>query len=242
VKAFRHSGKMGDIIYALPTIRALGGGTLYLHPGGGEGLSVQAAEAMLPLLRVQPYLEGASLWSGEPFDVDLDVWRRFYSPFERNLAESHLMAFDLPFEEASLQWLTIDRPAQPSGSVVFNRTGIRLGVPGFWETCYERFGREAVFVGHPNEHRAFCEQVGQIEFLPTGDLLDVAHAIAGSLLFVGNQSCPYAVAEGLKHPSILGTEPGIPDCKVRRPDCLQLLTDVDLRVVCPLTGIEDALR
>ena len=36
MKTFKHSGDMGDIIFSLPTIRALGGGVLYLDPRGGQ--------------------------------------------------------------------------------------------------------------------------------------------------------------------------------------------------------------
>ena len=32
---FKHSGDLGDIIFALPAVRALGGGTLLLDPQGG---------------------------------------------------------------------------------------------------------------------------------------------------------------------------------------------------------------
>jgi hypothetical protein len=35
-RLFKHSGDLGDIIFSLPTIRALGGGLLYLDPNGGE--------------------------------------------------------------------------------------------------------------------------------------------------------------------------------------------------------------
>ena len=33
---FKHSGDLGDVIFSLPTIRALGGGQLLLDPEGGE--------------------------------------------------------------------------------------------------------------------------------------------------------------------------------------------------------------
>lgn len=33
---FKHSGDLGDIIFSLPAIRALGGGVLYLDPNGGQ--------------------------------------------------------------------------------------------------------------------------------------------------------------------------------------------------------------
>jgi hypothetical protein len=37
-----------------------------------------------------------------------------------------------------------------------------------------------------------------IEFLRTDNYLQLAQVIQGSLMFIGNQSSPYAVAEGLK--------------------------------------------
>jgi hypothetical protein len=42
--------------------------------------------------------------------------------------------------------------------------------------------------------------------------------IAGSRLFVGNQSCPAAIAEGLKRPMILEVYPALPNCCFERPD------------------------
>src|SRR2546430_16669588 len=62
-RRFYHSGDLGDIIYALPAIRALGGGTLYLGPEIRLPFKVRTRqqfnwtsfEALAPLLRFQPY-------------------------------------------------------------------------------------------------------------------------------------------------------------------------------------------
>jgi hypothetical protein len=56
-------------------------------------------------------------------------------------------------------------------------------------------------------------------------------------LFVGNQSCPYAIAEGMKHPSILGVEPGAPDCLFYREDCLRVMTVEDLERIEGFLGV-----
>jgi hypothetical protein len=230
---FRHSGKLGDLVYALPTVRAMGGGALYVHPGGGQGIGERDACSLLPLLQAQEYISEAELWRNQPFDVDLDVWRTFFQPFSHSLAESHLMAFGLPLEEISVRWLRVNRPRMPSGRVVFSRTGIRVGVPGFWELCHRLFRERAVFVGSQKEHRLFCEQVGPIEYLPTADLLELACVIEDSELFVGNQSCPYAIAEGLKHKAILGVEPGAPDCIFWRTDALMVTSEEQLARIEP---------
>jgi hypothetical protein len=241
MKTFRHSGKLGDLVYALPTVRAMGGGTLYVHPGGGQGIGERDACAIVPLLAVQDYISHADLWRGEPIDVDLDVWRSHFRPFSHSLAESHLLAFGLPLDEVNARWLHVNRPQAPSGRVLFGRTGIRVGAPGFWGTCYELFREKAVFVGHPNEHQCFCEQVGQIERLETANLLELACVIEDSALFVGNQSCAYAIAEGLKHRAILGGDAGAPDCLFHRPDALMVMTEEDLSDIEPFAREMGAL-
>ena len=206
----------------------MGGGAFYVHPGGGQGIGEEEAASILPLLAEQDYITDAAIWRGEPFDVDLDVWRSYFQPFSHSLAESHLIAFGLPLGEVYEQWLRVNRPRNPSGRVLFNRTSIRVGVPGFWQLCHELFKDRAVFVGHANEHEAYCCQVGPIEHLPMNDVLELACAIVDSDLFVGNQSCPYAIAEGLKHRCILGVEPGAPDCLFQRSNCLQVMSEQDL--------------
>ena len=60
MKTFLHGGDFGDLIYALPAIRALGGGALYLseaHPGR-EPLTAARRDVLLPLLeRIDPLFE-----------------------------------------------------------------------------------------------------------------------------------------------------------------------------------------
>src|SRR5580765_1733925 len=108
-KTFKHSGDLGDIIFSLPTIRALGGGVLYLDPTGGETeprvkeplklrthtkLTAAAIDSLRPLLLLQEYIADVRFWGGEPVDHNLDEFRR--SAPQLNLADAHLQAFDLP--------------------------------------------------------------------------------------------------------------------------------------------------
>jgi hypothetical protein len=77
--SFRHSGKLGDIIYSLPAVRALGGGSYlvdhrteyFQKPPLGEA----AAGMMTQLLRTQGYIQDAALYDGRPVTCDLDRFR-----------------------------------------------------------------------------------------------------------------------------------------------------------------------
>ena len=119
---------MGDVIYALPTVWALGGGHVMLwlgrrmkrrqrhHPGDGMNLSPATAEALLPLLKAQPYVTDASIWrDGEPFDIDLDRFRGIRARRHDHLAERHLRS----------QWAR----RWSAGLIVFARVGSCRG-PG----------------------------------------------------------------------------------------------------------------
>src|SRR4029077_10091366 len=74
-----------------------------------------------------------------------------------------------------------------------------------WAELVRVFGNDMAFIGLPGEYNAFCEVFGKVGYLPTKSLLEAAQAIAGAELFIGNQSCCYAIAEGLKHNSIQET-------------------------------------
>lgn len=78
-KTFRHSGKLGDIIYSLPAVKALGGGTFYVDYRTEyfekPPLGKQAALMIIKLLETQDYIERASLYEEEPTDYNLDQFR-----------------------------------------------------------------------------------------------------------------------------------------------------------------------
>jgi hypothetical protein len=56
------------------------------------------------------------------------------------------------------------------------------------------------FLGLPEEHAAFCQATGwNIPHHPTKNLLELAQCIAGSKVFIGNQSVALSIALGLGH-------------------------------------------
>jgi hypothetical protein len=224
MNTFKHSGKLGDIIYSLPAVRALGGGTMLLNPNRLVDLSIDAANSLLPLLASQDYIEDARLWRGEGISVDLDGFR-FHLGYP-NLALCHLAACGVSKDALQGPWLSVE-PNEHEGAV-FSRSLVRHGVEQLWPLCRRLFP-EAVFVGTADEHRGFEAQFGAIEFRHTGNLLDLGRTLAACTVFVGNQSCPYAIAEGLQIRSILEVAPMEPNCNFGRSDAIQVtrLEDLD---------------
>jgi hypothetical protein len=210
-KTFKHSGDMGDIIFSLPTIRALGGGILCLDPNGGHGdpmfiwadktrtrLTAKSIEAMAPLLLRQPYIKEVRFWKGEPVDYDLDQFRRHVQL--NNLSDSHLAAFGLPTTERNAPWLAVDDPITIEGkTIVISRTVRCHGNHAFWELALTQIKDVCVFVGYPKEHEIFVYTFGHdVPYFPTPDVMTLARVIAGAQQFIGNQSLSHALAEAMK--------------------------------------------
>ena len=215
---FKHSGKLGDIIYSLPTIRALGGGVLHLAECPELKFGSREIGAILPLLRVQPYIRGVKIWDGTPVDYDLDSFRS--GRVDRtNLASLFLSQFGISDSERDRAWLDLPVNHEAmSGRTVIGRSLHYHGVPEFWPAILSRFGESAVFVGTEEEHQQFIQEFGFVSFHPTKDLLELAKAIQSADRFIGNQSCPYAIAEGLKKPAIQECDRWSPNCVFDRPN------------------------
>lgn len=217
-------GDAGDITYALCLLKELGGShTLLLQQSartkarGVDGIS-QLHRLVGPLASAQPYIsECRVMIAGEKIDWQSALFRNqgHYRQGE-TLMEAHRKNLEATTGLGSgitgkTRWL--DAPADKSmaGKVVVNRTGRYRNQYFPWMEVVAHYGHRLVFVGLKHEWREFCGHFGYVDFRPTSDLLEVASLIAGSSLFIGNQSSPFAVAEGLKHPRILEMSMEFPD-------------------------------
>lgn len=211
MNSFKHSGDMGDIIYSLPTIRALGGGVLYLDPDGGQAeplvnwpnhtntkLNPGSIAALKPLLDRQDYIEGVRIWKGEEVGHNLDTFRLHMKP-GRNIADAHLKAFGRPTSERDIRWLEV--PLAPHGRPMISRSLRYHGNYGFWDEAPPKLFAQAMFVGLPEEHKYFEMVFGrQVDYVVTSTILDAASQVADCERLYCNQNLWRAVAEGLKVP------------------------------------------
>ena len=214
---FRHSGKLGDIVYSLAVVQRYPGSSLYIRTDAGHSLP-QDVPPLLPLLRAQPYLVEAEIWTGQAFDHDFDVFR-MENVMCLNLVDCHSAALGLGPGIKNDQWLFCAPTLTPEGNgIYFSRSLSTRGNPMVMEFLHQAMGREASFVGTEAEWDTFRKEIGPIRYRPTKDLLELGQVLAGARLFVGNQSCPLAIAEGLKRPVIQEVHPLTPNCIFYRPD------------------------
>ena len=221
---FIHSGDLGDVIYALPTVRAFGGGTIHLvnqNVGQLHGMSRERAMILAPLLMAQPYVHAVRYdlpTEGEwkQGGVNLNAFRFSGQDFFRqHLADCVARTFGLPGGIAEEPWLTV-QPCQ-WGPVFFARSA-RYHNPNFpWRKVIEKYGQHARFVGTPAEHVAFnTEFEASVPYLATDNLETLAAVLNMARLFVGNQSAPLAIAEGLGINILCEECPACPNCHLNR--------------------------
>ena len=230
MKTFKHSGDIGDLIYALPTIRALGGGKLYLAKSNFTRVPMQAGVLanIKSFLESQPYVTEAILWQGERVHYNLDLFRDGWDTRD-NIAEEHLKTFGIPVSESEKPWLE-NLGMNALASVVINRTKRHRNDLFPWNKVLNKYVFEDTFVGTKEEFNDFSLSTEMpVLYNPTETLLDLAQVISGCKLFIGNQSAAYAIAEGLKKPVIQEVYLPTPNCIFRRPNA-QFVTGSEIEL------------
>ncbi len=222
--SFKHSGNAGDLIYALPAIRHLARGRHVslevgldvpisnkhlVHPLGKVMFNQAMYDRMAPLLQRQDYIQELRVHEGGPVDVDLDVIRRAPLPHDR-LGISRWYSYFLGIApDLSQPWLTVEPDPATKATVLLARSQRYRN-----EKLDFRFLADLpdlAFVGLREEYDDLRRQLPGLTWLQVDDFHQLARLIAGCKLFIGNQSLPFALAEGLKVPRILELYPLSPN-------------------------------
>ena len=213
---FRHSGNAGDIMYAIPAMYALAKNRkihLHLninargdygkmkHPLGTVMLNQQMADMLQPLVLNQPSFASCSAYHGEPVDVDLDQFRKY--PFNYrtgNICRWYFLTFGIN-GDLSKPWLHALPDPSFKNTIVIARSR-RYRNPGIDYSFLSQF-TDTAFVGLPDEYEDMKKMIPNIRYVGVSNFLEMASVIAGSKFFIGNQSLPFSIAEGLKTKRIL---------------------------------------
>ncbi len=220
---FYHAGDLGDIIFSLPTIRALGGGRLVLSPHLGDlqadtkpSVAMTRARAAIlhELLVRQPYISGVDVVEGHWEDrggYNLNKFRNFVAlhrhdpnPTVTNLAHLHLIAFQQSLSHADSSWLQVDFPWCPVDRPIVIGRSRKIHRTGFpWTGLLDRYAAQMLVLGTKEEWDSFQPWHARLQWIRTSDLFGAATILARASVYIGNESALFAVAEGLKVPVVL---------------------------------------
>jgi hypothetical protein len=225
---FLHSGDLGDAIYCLPSVRALGGGTVYFasRPWTRTRWGSHLLSVIAPLFEFTGYVS-AALHDGEWIDHDFSTFRNGGYRLGDTICERQRRWVGA--EKDLSPWLT----AEPKriAPIIINRASRWPGWHFPWKRVIEAFHEEIAFIGLREEHEAFQKEFGKVRYFPCRDLLQAAETIAGAELFIGNQSACNALANGLGKRIVLEVCNYAPDCFLRKEDSFFSLNgEVEIRL------------
>ena len=237
-RIFHHTGDWGDVIYSLPTVKALGGGVMFLSDDNKfpyprrsrERVTADWVNNISPLLMEQPYIERVHYTHGLPFSTDYDL-NKFRLPWSKTGPDSlapiwrlHLKAFGVDYPEDK-PWLSVRNPISIADRPIVVSRSPRYRNLHFPVIHLAReYGDKMLFVGNEREFAGFHNLMAAVgkkaEWYRTENLLELARIIAGAKVFIGNQSAPMAIAMGLCKNVIQECWQGNPNCLFRRPNVI----------------------
>jgi hypothetical protein len=214
---FKHSGHLGDIIYAIPTMYALAGEAkinLYLpinqaissdekYISGRNSLNESVVDSLKKLLSEQAKFDSIEIYNpdNQTIDYDLDLFRQFPLDYHKgNIARWYFNVFATSYD-LSKPWLIVNLDESVKGKIVIARS-TRYNAPDVDYSFLQEYNN-LIFVGLSKEYELMKQAIPHLEYKKTDDFLSLAKVIAGADFFIGNQSFPFALAEALKVPRIL---------------------------------------
>jgi hypothetical protein len=210
--SFKHSGNAGDIIYSLPTIRALSKAAtadvlLNLnqpgrygkksHPLGNVMLNEKMLEMLKPLLCAQPYINDVMQFENSTIpDYDLDMIRKFPILLTNgNISRWYFYLYGIN-ADLSEPWLSVSANKSAADHIIIARSQ-RYRQPLIDYSFLKKYPK-IIFIGVEEEYRDMKAMLPGIEFIKVKDFLEMASLVAGCRFFIGNQSFPFSLAEGMK--------------------------------------------
>lgn len=216
------TGDVGDLVYALAILSELPNGphTLLVHNGSNPRNFLALYPLLKDLVFAQPYIKDfRPLAPADKPDWHSEDFRNGFHQLDRTLIDSTWAHGRIVLRSnqritGHAQWLHgITPDPHTAGRVVIARSPRYQNDSFPWPEILRFYNNIITFVGLPQEHADFEAQFDvRIPYRPVASFLEMASVISGSELFIGNQSAPGAIAEGLKHPRIQETCLFVPDC------------------------------
>ncbi len=217
-----HSGNSGDVIYSLPSVRAIGIRHLILNvyrdPNPLRNMTEQNARALVPLLLAQDYLDrvtlvsaGVPLESVDPECIDVDyVLDRFRNQdaLRVHLMHAHAQAVHADID-ANTPFLRVPVETQEVSEVVLALTPRYRALTDEFLRDLMLYFDDILILTIPNEWRSVAGISGRVR--RCADFLEMAQLIQQAAVFIGNPSLASAIAEGLKAPRIIDLPLDVPN-------------------------------
>ena len=218
--SFLHSGRLGDLIYSLATIKELSKShkcKLYVqiekpilgsHDSSRKVfINKRCGDLILPLLRNQDFLDTVNIYKDEKIDINLNLFRDipinlcFFQP----RYYSHICGVNINVENA---YLSIKPHDSIKNKIIVNRSP-RYRNP-FLNYKFLKNTKNLLCIGLKEEFQDLKREINNLEFYDCKDFLEMAEIIKASKFYVGNMCLQYVISDALKIPRLLEASPDFP--------------------------------
>jgi len=228
---FHHGGRVGDCIYALYTVKKLGGGevflSLYHTPGWNEAL----IESMLPLMKYQRYIRDAGQCETPPRFGDIDITHDLHAaegdfnpeefpewtgPSWPGDGVSILKRYAVHFGiEPDFEEIWLDAPSTKEVDIVFHMPVRRCNRDqDFWMRALlylqDHMKKKVVVLAGPDDAHEW-NLSPRLKVTVPDNYLETADYIQSCKVFIGGASSCNVIAEALKKWRMVDIAPGCHD-------------------------------
>ena len=218
--SFLHSGRLGDLIYSLATIKELAKShkcKLYIQINKPVLdyydhlrkvlITKRSGDMIIPLLKKQEFLEDVGIYNGEKIDINFDLFRDI--PINKSFYSSrwfsHLVGVNLNMENTFLS-STLHKSIK--NKIIIGRSPRYRN--SFLNYKFLKNVKNIMCIGLKEEYDDLKKDIFNLEFHDCDDFLEMAEIIKSCKFYIGNMSLQYIMAEGLKVPRLLEASPDFP--------------------------------
>lgn len=205
------SGGAGDVIISVPIMKMLGISTLYIK----ESFYPEGYGSMYSGLKELIELQGFSVLptkddglgfdnfeAGVRYDVNMDAWRCMRGRGRDYIAKTMQDYFRVMRRDWRAPWLVLDDVPTPLTGTDYTVWFLspRWRQSDYdWKGGFQSVPGNKIFIGFEADWKAFCQEVGQIEYVFTPDFMAMARLIRDCRALYCNQGPAVAIAQGIGH-------------------------------------------
>jgi hypothetical protein len=164
-------------------------------------LNQKMVDLLAPLVLSQNYINGCETYNGQQIHIDLDFFRSKLIPVDRGNIARWCGYLTGVTPQLWKNWLTVEPDKTYANTIILARSE-RYRNTSINYAFLQKYN-EVVFIGVASEYEDMRQSIPNLKWVQVDDFLKLAQIIAGCKFFIGNQSFPFSIAEGLKVPRIL---------------------------------------
>ena len=218
---FLHSGHAADIVNLLPVIKELSSDHecnliininkplkyYYKHPAQGVFINEKIFSMLKPLLDNQDYLNSVQVFSNQPIDISLDMYRDMpINQLFDNITYASIATGIQP--NYSQPFLKVQDHSELTNKIILQRTFRYRN--DFIKYNFLNDHKDLFFVGTKDEFLDLKKEINSLNFYDCKNFLDMASIIKSSKFVIANSSIAFPIAEGLNKPRLLESCPYFP--------------------------------